>query len=120
MFDAIPIYETKCHTTKPANVRKLIAWLREGRGPRFDMRLYLQEDNRGIWGWDEFYGVFLFRLSDDNWCGTSACIAGHAIILGCSEKFEFSRCGDFVEMAGEYLGITPKPGGLFTLHRRCG
>ena len=78
MFDATPIYETKYLTAKPENVRKLIAWLEEEQRPGLSMFSYTS----GMvfeYHCDE---VAIARLIEKgNWCGTHACIAGHAMIL---------------------------------------
>ena len=106
-FDSID-YEVKCRTTEPGHVRELIAWLEAGKGPGFDMSLYLKESDAGVWAWDQFNTIFIRCSLGNNWCGTHACIAGHAIILALSDGFKFSGCGVFTTMAGEYLGINCK------------
>lgn len=103
-FDAAPV-ET-CLTTKPWNVRKLIAWLREGRGPGFDMNSYLM-NNEDDEVQDEF--AALRAASVGNWCGTHACIAGHAALLAVNDigilgliNNRYTACYD---IAVFYLGI---------------
>ena len=96
MFDATPTYETKCSTSKPENVRKLIAWLREGRGPEFDMFAI-------------FGGLCSLtmpsRAAKNDWCGTTACIAGHAAILAHVEGIHMPLIWENYDAVEAYLGI---------------
>lgn len=87
--------EVECLTTKPANVRKLIAWLREGRGPGFDMLSIFSEGSHEIPG----------RVTTQDWCGTTACICGHAVILAYMDGGYTDYLNEEWRGAVPYLGI---------------
>jgi hypothetical protein len=44
--------------------------------------------------------------SQDNWCGTTCCIAGYCITQIAPNLADALRIGDYAAVAGEWLGLT--------------
>ena len=106
-----------------ANILKLIDWLESGKGPKFHMDSFfyvgdydtsVEADAEGhdveAAEWEEKKDDF----AHENWCGTQACIAGHAVVLARSEGYDLGKMtpeNGWDEMAAKYLGLNSMESG---------
>ena len=96
--------------TREQRINALIDWLENGKGPKLNMGEWYESNGMDPGDYADFDAVLDTRIKGDNWCGTSACIAGHAFVLAVSAGHMCASAGAFIggisQEAAEWLKLS--------------